>query len=573
MSSAKGSDRDNQMWKSAQDIATAQGRGADWGHVNDIYQSMKTAHVVLQAVKIAGIRDFLNNMGRAALDSARFSVDIPRHYKHYIEDAPELLRLRSEEDTILGKLKNLKPEDDDLMKAFQDLGMADSVSALSGEQTQRIFEAMNELPNMSAADRASKINDILDDIAPAKSTLKGKAKARAAAERILNMPAEEQARMQGAYVNSSKRQMEGRLADLEKSIKDVKPRTDAYIRESQNNVNMFRRAQNLGTIGLGAIALTSPTGTAQDGPVDRVKNFFTRPFTNRQDAHKMENESVLDKVRRQATEYSNSEAQAAGMTLTGAGTLGTAGLAAALTPPAPPALQVADALKTAAASRRPRVEVFIVRRGAVYLMSSPFGWIPPGGGTDGDSGAVAASREAAEECGLKIKDVRKLRVTPAIDTWDDAYRASQKEGRKNYVGCVTTFYAAAVDDPTDVDPAYATEGDGMRLHGAWIPLGLAIGILQGQAYAGGRNYAVRDRAAIEALYEICNQKMASQLDSRRSESSAPAEASQLDREPAEDTRGPESASNGHEADNTLRSVDALPMGMNPSQINTSRDTR
>ena len=97
----------------------------------------------------------------------------------------------------------------------------------------------------------------------------------------------------------------------------------------------------------------------------------------------------------------------------------------------------------------PTVDVLIEKDGAIILIerkNPPFGWALPGGFVEvGESVETAAAREAEEETGIKVKELKQFHV----------YSEPDRDPRFHTISCV--FTAKTEDEPEAASDAKKAE--------------------------------------------------------------------------------------------------------------------
>lgn len=118
--------------------------------------------------------------------------------------------------------------------------------------------------------------------------------------------------------------------------------------------------------------------------------------------------------------------------------------------------------KKAAEAYRPRVELFIHDgKGNVLANKSDKGWQFPGGGVeDGQDLFEAAKREALEEAGYNIKNLKKLSPEASKIPWPEWYKeVARKKGRGQFEGQLTHPIVAQIGKKNE--KLYGSEGDAL----------------------------------------------------------------------------------------------------------------
>jgi 8-oxo-dGTP pyrophosphatase MutT (NUDIX family) len=118
--------------------------------------------------------------------------------------------------------------------------------------------------------------------------------------------------------------------------------------------------------------------------------------------------------------------------------------------------------KKASEAYRPRVELFIHDgKGNVLANKSDKGWQFPGGGVeDGQDLFEAAKREALEEAGYNIKNLKKLSPEASKIPWPEWYKeVARKKGRGQFEGQLTNPIVAQIGKKNE--KLYGSEGDAL----------------------------------------------------------------------------------------------------------------
>lgn len=135
-------------------------------------------------------------------------------------------------------------------------------------------------------------------------------------------------------------------------------------------------------------------------------------------------------------------------------------------------------------------------KGEVLVSQSGNKYNFPGGGTENGKVNDAAEREALEEVGWEVDEVKSLGVDPVEFTWHDAFKATQAAKGRDHDGWRNYFrYAKAKKRNKKL---YGKEGDGMK-NLKFVSIDKLLVHYKKSAAKKGNSWKVMDRANVKAL--------------------------------------------------------------------------